>query len=300
MTNPALLLSPTALWTHYGPAVLDGAVNVLAAAAIFVCGLWFARRLGRVVRRVARKSPRIDDTLAGFLAQLVRYAVIGFVILAVLQRFGVETTSIVAVIGATTLAIGLALQGTLSNVAAGTMLILFRPYRLNDFVEVAGANGVVADVGLFTTTLRTLDGVMVTLPNGLCWGAPIKNFTVLPNRRAELRFGVSYDTPLDQALAVVERTVRADARVITDPAPVVKIGKLGDFAVEIAVFAWMTNEDWFETRLDLMKAVKEALDADGIQIPFPTTMNYEVRLDEPRPLSGKVESGFPSESGLNL
>jgi small conductance mechanosensitive channel len=275
------LLSFKALWTRYGPVLIDGAINIAAAAAILVAGFWIAARISRAVRRIARKSHRVDDTLAGFLAQIVRYALLAFVILAVLQRFGVETTSVVAVIGAATLAIGLALQGTLSNVAAGVMLILFRPYRIGDFVEVAGASGAIDDVGLFTTTVRTVDGVVVTLPNGLCWGAPIRNFSSLPNRRIELRFGVSYEMPLDLALEVVEDVIAAETRILPDPKPLVRVNALGDTAVELIAHAWTKNADWFLTRLDLIKAVKEAFDEAGIVIPYPTTMNYEVRLEEP-------------------
>jgi small conductance mechanosensitive channel len=279
--EPQSLLSPTALWARYGQAVIDGGLNLAAATAILLAGLWIAARLSRAVRRLAEKNPRIDSTLASFLSQLVRYAILGFVLLAVLQRFGVETTSIVAVIGAATLAIGLALQGTLSNVAAGVMLILFRPYRLGDVVDVASSTGKISDVGLFTTTLTSFDGVVVTLPNSLCWGSPIRNLSALPNRRFEVTVGVAYDTPLDLALDVVEDAVRADARVLDTPEPFVKVTALGDFAIEITAYAWTTNGDWFNTRLDLLKAVKEAVDAAGITIPFPTAFNYEVRLDDP-------------------
>ncbi len=300
--NPAALFSPTALWNRYGQAAVDGALNILAAVAILLIGLWLAGRIGKAVRRIAAKSPRIDGTLAGFLAQLVRYAILGFVFLAVLQRFGVETTSIVAVIGATTLAIGLALQGTLSNVAAGVMLILFRPYRLGDFVEVAASSGKISDVGLFTTTLTTVDGVIVTLPNGLCWGAPIRNFSATPNRRIEVKVGVAYDTPLDLALDAVEDAVRADPRVLDAPEPFTKVTALSDFAIEISAYAWTTNADWFETRLDLLKGVKEALDREGVSIPFPTTMNYEVRMDAapkaPTPRPRKRRPAAASESTL--
>jgi small conductance mechanosensitive channel len=295
LSDPMALFSPSALWARYGQAVIDGALNILAAAAILLIGLWLAGRVGKAVRRIAAKSPRIDDTLAGFLAQLVRYAILAFVILAVLQRFGVETTSIVAVIGATTLAIGLALQGTLSNVAAGVMLILFRPYRIGEFVEVASSTGKISDVGLFTTTLTTIDGVIVTLPNGLCWGAPIRNFSALPNRRFEIKVGVAYDTPLDLALDVVEDAVRADGRVLSTPEPFVKVTGLGDFAIDITAYAWAKNAEWFETRLDLLKGVKEALDAEGISIPFPTTLNYELRMDEaPKPPPPRAKRARPA------
>ncbi|MBU6407793.1 MAG: mechanosensitive ion channel [Alphaproteobacteria bacterium] len=283
MTLSPEILSPSGLWTRYGPSLIDGLINLVAAGVMLAAGFWVAARISRAVRRLARKSHRVDETLAGFLSQIVRYALLGFVILAVLQRFGVETTSVVAVIGAATLAIGLALQGALSNVAAGVMLILFRPYRIGDLVEVAGAEGLIDDVGLFATTVRTLDGVMVTLPNGLCWGGPIRNFSSLPNRRIELKLSVSYETPLDLALEVVEEVLAADARVLDDPAPLVRVGALGASAVELFAYAWTKNPDWVMTRFDLIKAVKEAFDAEGIMIPYPTTMTYERRLDDPPP-----------------
>jgi small conductance mechanosensitive channel len=280
LLGPQDPFSPQALWLRYGDEVITLAINLTAAIAILLLGLWLAGRIAKAVRRLALKSDRVDETLAGFLAQLTRYAITGFVILAVLQRFGVETTSIVAVIGAATLAIGLALQGTLSNVAAGVMLILFRPYRLGDFVEVAGASGLIEDVGLFTSTLKTLDGVVVTLPNGLCWGAPIRNFSTNPERRGELVIGVAYDTNLDHAIGIMHRVIASDPRVLQTPAPVVRVVKLGDFAVDIAGYFWTANSAWFLTRLDLLKATKEAFDAAGVAIPFPTTYNYEVRLPD--------------------
>lgn len=177
-------IDPNEVWTTYGEVLIAGALNVLAAAAILVIGLWLAAWGAKTVKNLSARHPRIDDTLAAFFAWIVRYGLTAFVIIAVLNRFGVATTSIVAVVGASALAIGLALQGTLSNVAAGVMLILFRPYRIGDFVEVGGQRGTVRDVNLFTTELATPQNVKVVLPNGLCWDAPMINFHGHPARRS--------------------------------------------------------------------------------------------------------------------
>jgi small conductance mechanosensitive channel len=227
------------------------------------------------MKRLSRQHPRIDDTLAAFFSWIVRYGLMGFVVVAVLNRFGVATTSIVAVIGAGALAIGLALQGTLSNVAAGVMLILFRPYRLGDFVELAGRSGTVEDVNLFTTELTTPQNQRIILPNGLAWGAPMVNYTAHPRRRVDLEFTVAYDTDLDAAIEVLRAVLKAEERVLDDPAPQVNVTKLGDFAITLLVRAWGTSRDYLEIRYALIKAGKEALDAHGIEIPFPTQITYD-------------------------
>jgi small conductance mechanosensitive channel len=270
-------LSLEAIWATYGVRLIDAALNLIAAIAILIVGFWLAGRIARGVRRLAQRHPNMDVTVAGFIAQIVRYAVLAIVLLAVLGRFGVQTASVVAVLGAATLAIGLALQGTLSNVAAGVMLVLFRPYRIGDVVETAGQTGVIKEVGLFTTTLDTFDGVRVVMPNGLCWAGPIRNFSTLPSRRVELVFNVSYDTDLNHAIAVIRKTVEADARVLREPEPVVRVTNLGDYSVDILAFFHTSNADFWLTGLDMRKSVKEALDAAHINIPFPTALNYEVR-----------------------
>lgn len=268
-----------ALLDQYSKPLIDGALNIVAAIVILLAGLWIAGFAGRAVRRLSRRHPRIDSTLAAVFASVVRYGLIAVVLLAVLNRFGVETTSIVAVLGAAALAIGLALQGTLSNLAAGVMLVLFRPYRIGDFVEVGGRMGSVRDVTLFTTELTTLDNLRVTLPNGLCWGAPMVNYTINDTRRTELTLSVAYDTDLNKAMAVVKETLESDARVFGDPEPFIKVRALGDFSVDIVVRYWTATADALDLQFDLTKAIKEAFDRAGIVIPFPTTLNYEVRKD---------------------
>ncbi|HWA01679.1 MAG TPA: mechanosensitive ion channel domain-containing protein [Caulobacterales bacterium] len=279
-------IDPTLL-TDFWRLLIAGAINVLIAAAILVFGMWVAVWASNMMRNLSRQHPRVDDTLAAFFSWMVRYGLTAFVIVAVLNRFGVATTSIVAVLGASALAIGLALQGTLSNVAAGVMLMLFRPYRLGDYVELAGQKGQVQDVNLFTTDITTLDNVKVVLPNGLCWGSAMVNYTAHPRRRIDLEFAVAYDTDLDRAIAVLCETIAMDRSVLQEPAPKAYVKELGDFAVLLTSRAWVRTEDYMTTRFALIKACKEALDANSINIPFPTSTNYEMHLpardDAPRP-----------------
>ncbi len=267
--------TPDAIWLRYGDAFIDSAFNVLAAIAILIAGLWITGWMAEAVRRLSRRSARIDNTLAAFFASIVRYTLMAFVVVAVLDRFGVQTTQIIAVLGAAALAIGLSLQGALSNVAAGVMLILFRPYRLGDFVELAGKRGVVSDVNIFVTEMSTPDNVKVVLPNGQCWGAPILNFTANGTRMLEMTFNVAYDADLDTALALLLKTARADARVMAEPAANVHVNALGDYSVALLLRAWCQASDYLPLRLDTTKAVKEAFDRADIAFPLPTTVTYQ-------------------------
>lgn len=280
-TTPSALtrFTPEEIWARYGDAFIAGAFNILTALAILLAGMWITGWLARAVKRVASRHERIDNTLAAFFASIVRYGLLAFVVIAVLDRFGVQTTQIIAVLGAATLAIGLALQGTLSNVAAGVMLILFRPYRIGDFVEVANQKGTVRDINLFVTELSTPANVKVTLPNAQCWGAPISNFTFNGTRMLDLTFAVSYRADLDAAIKVVLETIQRDPRVLKEPSPFVKVSALGDFSVSLLANLWCRSSDILHLRLDLTKAVKEALDDASIDIPFPTNVTYQVDLN---------------------
>ncbi|MES1199199.1 MAG: mechanosensitive ion channel domain-containing protein [Pseudomonadota bacterium] len=272
------------IWPQFSRVLIAGAINVVVAAVILIFGMWVAAWASNTMRKLSARHPRVDDTLAAFFAWMVRYALTAFVIVAVLNRFGVATTSIVAVLGASALAIGLALQGTLSNVAAGVMLMLFRPYRLGDFVELAGEKGTVEDVSLFTTDLTRLDNVRVVLPNGMCWSAAMVNYTAHPRRRIDMDFAVAYDTDLDQAIDVLKEAMTSDKRVLLEPGPTVLVKELGSFAVVLTARAWGPSKDYVAMRSALIKAGKEALDAAKIEIPFPTNLNYEQRLpDKPAP-----------------
>ncbi|SEK02928.1 small conductance mechanosensitive channel [Cribrihabitans marinus] len=251
-------------------ALLGLAGNVLAAAAIILLGFIVAGFIGRRIRALSDRHKRLDQTLFTFLSNIARYTVLAFTALFVLNTFGVQTTSIVAVIGAAGLAIGLALQGTLSNVAAGVMIILFRPLKIGDFVAVNGVMGTVKDITLNYTEMANLGNVKVIVPNSEVWGNTIENYSEYPTRRAEWEFGVGYGANLAEAERVIRETIMADERSHTDPEPFIQVNNLNDSSVDFLVRVWCSAEDYFQYQADMKRQVKEALDAAGVPIPFPT------------------------------
>jgi small conductance mechanosensitive channel len=251
-------------------AAIALAINVLYALLIIVVALIVAGWIRRRIVAFADKHPRADSTLFGFLGSLAKYAVLTFAAIFVLNRFGIQTTSLVALIGAAGLAIGLALQGTLSNLAAGVMLILFRPFRAGDFVDAAGTSGTVKEISLFFTEMATPNNVQVIVPNGDIWSSAITNYSVNPTRRVDLTLGVSYDSDLKKVDRVLNEVIAADRRILDDPAPFVKVTNLGDSSVDFTLRVWVERTDWWDTTCDMKRAVKDAFDAEGIDIPFPT------------------------------
>ncbi len=244
-------------------------LNVLAAALILVVGWIAAGWLERLVRSSVRRDERLDAALVAVIGRVVRWAVLVFTIIAVLDRFGVQTTSLVALLGAAGLAIGLALQGALSNVAAGVMLLSLRPFRIGEAVDVGGTAGSVEELGLFVTKLRSFDGVPVFVPNSQVWGTEIKNFSRAERRRIDLTVGVGYDDDLDRALATLRGVVDAEPRVLIEPEPLVKVTSLGESSVDLLVRVWTLPADFLVTSYDLTLAIKQRLDAEGFTIPFP-------------------------------
>jgi small conductance mechanosensitive channel len=244
--------------------------SVIGALAIVLGGFIIAGWARNRVIGLTRRYRRLDATLFSFLGNILRYIILAFTTLFVLNTFGIQTTSIVAVIGAAGLAIGLALQGTLSNVAAGVMIILFRPFKNGDFVEVAGEMGTVQEISLNFTELSSLGNVQVIIPNSQIWGNVITNYSAYDTRRAEWVFGVSYGADLKKTEQIIHDTIMADPRSKTDPAPFVQVNNLGDFSVDFLVRVWCASGDYFQYQADMKRAVKEALDASGIEIPFPT------------------------------
>jgi small conductance mechanosensitive channel len=241
-----------------------GAVTILLAG--WIISAWVQRR----IVNLSKKNRHLDDMLFEFLASVMRYVIMGFTVLFVLNTFGVQTTSVIAVIGAAGLAIGLALQGTLSNVAAGVMLILFRPIKIGDFVEVAGKMGTVREISLNFTELADLSNVQVIVPNAEVWGNIITNYSTNGTRRAEWTFGVGYGANLKNAEEIIRDTIMADARSHAEPEPFVQVTNLGDSSVDFLVRVWCDASVYFGYRADMTRKVKEALDAGGIDIPFPT------------------------------
>ena len=255
-------------------------IDVLGAIIVLLVRLWLSGWMQRAVRKVMERSSRVDATLVGFFSSVARYVVLIVTGMAVLDRFGVETTSLVAVLGAAGLAIGLALQGTLSNVAAGVMLLIFRPFKVGDFVEAAGQAATVQELNLFFTVMATLDNVRITIPNGQIWGATLKNFSANPIRRVDFVFGISYDADIDKAMDTIRDLVSSDARVHKDPEPFLAVSNLGDSSVDITVRVWAQTEDYWAVNFDTIKAVKQRFDAEGIGIPFPSRTIYSVRADD--------------------
>ncbi|MCA1776221.1 MAG: mechanosensitive ion channel [Paracoccaceae bacterium] len=244
--------------------------SVLGAITILILGFLIAGWAGRRVRNVGLRNRHLDETLFNFLGNILRYVIIGFALLFVLNTFGVQTTSVVAVIGAAGLAIGLALQGTLSNVAAGVMIIFFRPIKVGDFVDIAGRMGTVKDITLNYTELASLGNFQIIIPNSEVWGNTIENYSVYPVRRAEWTFGVSYGANLSQAHDVIINTIMADPRSMADPEPFIQVNNLGDFSVDFLVRVWCSRDDFFQYQADMKRQVKDALDQAGVEIPFPT------------------------------
>ncbi|WP_300033454.1 mechanosensitive ion channel domain-containing protein [uncultured Roseobacter sp.] len=250
--------------------LVSTAGSVLAAIAILLLGWTISAWLQRRVQNLGRKYKHLDDMLFDFLSSIVRYVVLGFTALFVLNTFGVQTTSVVAVIGAAGLAIGLALQGTLSNVAAGVMLILFRPIKMGDFVDVGGTMGTVKAITLNFTELADVSNVQVIIPNSMVWGNIITNYSTNKMRRAEWTFGVGYGASLASAEKIIRETIMADPRSKADPEPFIQVNNLGDFSVDFLVRVWVESAEFFAYQADMKRAVKEALDNGGVDIPFPT------------------------------
>ncbi|HBR98931.1 MAG TPA: mechanosensitive ion channel protein MscS [Gammaproteobacteria bacterium] len=244
--------------------------SIVGALLLLFAGLFIGGWLGRRIRGIGKRYAHLDATLFNFLGNIARYAVMAFTVLIVLNTFGIQTTSIVALIGAAGLAIGLALQGTLSNIAAGVMIILFRPFKIGDFVEVAGMSGSVKDISLNYTELANPSNVQVIVPNSAVWGNIITNFSTNDTRRAEWTFGVAYGAPLNTAERVIKETILSDPRSLQEPAPFLQVNNLGDFSVDFLVRVWVKSSDYFQYQADMKRKVKEALDEAGIDIPFPT------------------------------
>ncbi|WP_424177540.1 mechanosensitive ion channel family protein [Yoonia sp. TsM2_T14_4] len=244
--------------------------SVLAAILILVAGFIIGGWLrGRLIR-VGQMNRHLDATLFSFLGNIIRYVVIGFAFLFVLNTFGVQTTSFVAVIGAAGLAIGLALQGTLSNIAAGVMIVFFRPVKLGDFVEVNGQMGTVKEINLNFIELASVANVQIIIPNSQVWGNTIVNYSAYDSRRAEWVFGVGYGADLKLAEETIRTTILSDPRSRTEPEPFIQVNNLGDFSVDFLVRVWCSSADFFQYQADMKRQVKEALDAAGVEIPFPT------------------------------
>jgi small conductance mechanosensitive channel len=244
-------------------------LDLLGALAILIAGIFVAGWARRSVLRVLNRTPRVDETLKPVLASIVRYTILVFVLIAVLAQFGVQTTSIIALLGAAGLAVGLALQGTLQNIAAGIMLLFLRPFRIGDYIDAEGLSGTVDEIGLFTTHLHTYDGIYLEAPNAKLWNRAILNYSRVEARRLDVVVGISYDDDIDKAQAALLDLMTSDARVNAEPEPQVLVKELADSSVNLDLRCWTAADNYWGLLFDLNKAVKQRLDAEGITIPFP-------------------------------
>ena len=257
---------------HLGPRILDllfqYGPKVIAAVVIFIFGRIFARIIRNAVRRILKRS-KVDDLLISFVGSLTYMGVLAFVIIAALNQLGIQTTSFVAILGAAGLAIGLALQGSLSNFAAGVLMIIFRPFKNGDYIEGAGVAGLVEQIQIFTTELRTPDNKLVIIPNANLMGSNIINYSANKTRRIDMVFGIGYDDDLLKAKKILQEILESDTRILKDPAPVIAVSELGDSSVNFVVRPWAATKDYWDLYFYLMETVKIRFDAEGITIPYP-------------------------------
>ena len=249
--------------------LLGFSTQLLAGILTLIIGFWLAGRAGRLIIESLNKIDRLDNTVVPLLGALVRYAGMTLTLVVALGKFGVETTSIIAVLGAAGLAIGLALQGTLSNVAAGLMLVFLRPFKIGDWIEAAGMSGSVREIGLFTTVIDTFDNVFISVPNSSIWSSSIVNHSRYKTRRLDLDIGIDYSSDLDKVEAAI-MSLTNDPRVLKDPEPRFIVVSYDDSAITIRLRVHSSYTDFFDLGHDLRRQLKTALDNHGIGIPFPT------------------------------
>lgn len=255
------------LATTYGLKVL-GAILILIVGRI-VAG--WARKL--VIKMMGRGH--VDRAIQGFVRGLVYYLIIAFTWIAVLSKFGVETASLVAVLGMAGFAVGFALQGSLSNFAAGIMLLIFRPFKIGDYVDIAGTSGTVKDLQLFVTIMNTPDNIRIIVPNGQVFGSIIKNYSAEDTRRVDLVVGIGYGSDIKKAEKVMREIVEADSRVLKDPATQIAVAELADSSVNFVLRPWVNRDDYWAVKFDVTEKIKERFDAEGIEIPFPQMVMHK-------------------------
>jgi len=247
---------------------IDYAPSLVGAILIFIIGRWVAKTVTGVVRRLMT-ARNVDPTLTGFLGNLVYFVLLTMVIIAAIGRLGVNTTSFVAILGAATLALGFALQGTLGDVASGVMLILFRPFKVGDFVETGGGTGVVEEIGIFVTKMKTGDNKAIIIPNSSITGGTITNFSAKDTRRIDFVFGIGYGDDIKLAKETLKELCETDERILKDPAVTIGVSELADSSVNFICRPWVKSTDYWAVYWDMHEKVKLTFDAKGISIPFP-------------------------------
>jgi len=243
-------------------------LNVIGAVIILIIGR-IGAGIGRAIIRKMLNRAQTDPAVVSFVGSMTYILILTFAVIAALAKFGVQTASFVAILGAAGLAIGFALQGSLSNFAAGVLILVLRPYRVGDFIEAAGVAGTVKEIQLFTTVLSTPDNIKIMIPNSKLYGDIIKNISAYDTRRIDLVVGIGYGSSIQKAIEVIMNLMKGDPRTLPDPAPQIAVLELADSSVNLVVRPWVKKEDYWPVRLDLTRSIKETLDENGIEIPFP-------------------------------
>ncbi|MEJ2043796.1 MAG: mechanosensitive ion channel [Reinekea sp.] len=244
------------------------AISLLLALAIFLIGRWFAGLLSKLTHKILLRA-KVDEILVNFLTGIAHAVMVLLIIIAALSQLGVDTTSLVALLGAAGIAVGLALKDSLQNFASGVMLIMFRPFKAGDFVDAGGVMGIIEKITVFSTTMRTGDNKEVIIPNGNIYGGVITNFSARTTRRVDMVFGISYNSDLLKAKLILQAMIEADERVLKEPEPIIAVGELADSSVNILVRPWVNSADYWPFYWDMMERVKLRFDEEGIVIPYP-------------------------------
>jgi len=269
-------ISEETIRTIFESYILVYGLNFVFAIVIFIIGKWIANIITRIVEKILAKG-KVDQVLVEFVSGIVKSILILFVIIASLGQLGVDTTSLVALIGAAGLAIGLSLQSSLQNFASGVMLIMFRPFTSGDFVEVAGIAGIVEKISIFNTVVRTGDNKEMIVPNGKIYGDVIVNYSAKDTRRVDMTFGIGYDDDIKQAKDLIVSILNDDERILKEPEALVAVSELADSSVNFAVRPWVKSEDYWGVYFDLNEKIKLRFDAENISIPYP---QMDVHLDK--------------------
>jgi small conductance mechanosensitive channel len=255
-------------------------VKILMALVIFIVGKWIVKKLSNVIEKLMLKN-EVDPAIRNFTGSIIYYMLLIFVCIAALGQLGIQTASFVAIVGAAGLAVGLALQGSLSNFAAGVLLLIFRPFKVGDFVEIAGTSGVIQSIQIFTTELNTPDNKKVIVPNGGVISGNIVNYSANDTRRVDLVFGIGYSDDIDSARKIIEGILKTDSRVLEVPAATVAVVELADSSVNFVCRPWVNTADYWDVYFDLTEAVKKAFDSNGISIPFPQQDVHMHQVESP-------------------
>lgn len=256
--------------------VIPWSINIALAIVVFVVGRWVAKGLVKVLERLLVRA-KVDSMLVEFIGSIASAALLLFVIIAALDMLGVNTTSLIAMLGAAGLAVGLALQGSLQNFASGVLLIIFRPFQVGNYIDAGGISGTVEKITIFNTIMLTPDNREIVVPNGAVYGGTITNFSARETRRVDLVFGIGYGDDIKKARDIMMQTMEADERILKDPAPVVAVSELADSSVNFVVRPWVNASDYWAVKWELTENIKLAFDANGVSIPFP---QMDVHMDQ--------------------